>query len=133
MHVASGLSGPPLAAYAVGDKWEQRRFAASVQIIFAVFSVVSVALRGLPQSPVVDVWLLVGATVAGIVLGTLLTRFVPTSDRAHRDARDRMGGGDGGARARHPGTLLRPESTALPTRRCASNRASRSRDDAFVS
>jgi len=78
MHVASGLSGPPLAAYAVGDKWEQRRFAASVQIIFAVFSLVSVVLRGLPQSPVADVWLLVGATVAGIVVGTLLTRFVPT-------------------------------------------------------
>ena len=77
MHVASGLSGPPLAAYAVGDNWEQRRFAASVQIIFAVFSVVSVALRGFPQSPVGDVWLLIATTVIGIVIGTLLTRFVP--------------------------------------------------------
>jgi uncharacterized protein len=77
MHVASGLSGPPLAAYAVGDKWEQRRFAASVQVIFAVFSIVSVALRGLPTSPVGDVWLLVAATVAGIVVGTLLARLVP--------------------------------------------------------
>ncbi len=79
MHVASGLSGPPLAAYAVGDKWEQRRFAASVQVIFAVFSIVSVALRGLPTSPVGNVWLLVAATVAGIVLGTLLARFVPAA------------------------------------------------------
>jgi uncharacterized membrane protein YfcA len=77
MHVASGLSGPPLAAYAVGDKWEQRRFAASVQVIFAAFSAVSVALRGLPATPVGDVGILLAATVAGIVVGTLLTRFVP--------------------------------------------------------
>lgn len=77
MHVASGLSGPPLAAYAVGDRWEQRRFAATVQIIFATFSVVSVALRGLPATPVADVWLLVAATAAGIGIGTILTRFVP--------------------------------------------------------
>lgn len=77
MHVASGLSGPPLAAYAVGDRWEQRRFAASVQVIFLAFSTVSVVLRGLPASPVTDVWLLIAATVAGILVGTLLTRFVP--------------------------------------------------------
>ncbi|MDE0547354.1 sulfite exporter TauE/SafE family protein [Microbacterium sp. C7(2022)] len=77
MHVASGLSGPPLAAYAVGDKWEQRRFAASVQVIFVVLSAVSVALRGLPASPAGDVWLLVAATALGIAIGTLLSRFVP--------------------------------------------------------
>jgi uncharacterized membrane protein YfcA len=76
MHVASGLSGPPLAAYAVGDTWEQRRFAASAQIIFVSFSAVSVALRGLPVSAASDVWILVAATASGIVVGTLLTRFV---------------------------------------------------------
>ncbi len=76
MHVASGLSGPPLAAYAVGDRWPQRRFAASAQVIFAVFSIVSVALRGLPTSPVDDVWTLVIATVAGIAIGTVLSRNV---------------------------------------------------------
>jgi uncharacterized membrane protein YfcA len=77
MHVASGLSGPALAAYAVGDRWEQRRFAASVQIIFVAFSLVSVVLRGLPASPIADVWMLVAATVAGILIGTLLARLVP--------------------------------------------------------
>ncbi|MGZ0711469.1 TSUP family transporter (plasmid) [Coraliomargarita sp. W4R53] len=77
MHVASGLSGPPLAAYAVGNKWEQRHFAASVQVIFVVFSAMSVALRGLPTSPVVDVWTLIAATAIGIGVGTLLTKFVP--------------------------------------------------------
>ncbi len=78
MHVTSGLSGPPLAAYAVGDRWPQPRFVASVQLIFAAFSVVSVALRGLPVSPPGDIGLAALATVAGIALGTWLTRFVPT-------------------------------------------------------
>lgn len=77
MHVTSGLSGPPLAAHAVGDGWPQRSFAATVQLIFAVFSLVSVALRGLPALPPSDVGILVVATVVGIVVGTALTRFVP--------------------------------------------------------
>lgn len=79
MHVASGLSGPPLAAHAVGDGWPQRSFAASVQVIFVVFSTVSVALRGLPAQPAADVGILIAATVAGIVAGTLLARFIPAA------------------------------------------------------
>ncbi|MFB8386137.1 TSUP family transporter [Microbacterium sp. NPDC055910] len=77
MHVASGLSGPALAAYAVGDKWPQRSFSASVQVVFVAFSAVSVMLRGIPVSPLSEVGLLVVATVAGILAGTVLTRFVP--------------------------------------------------------
>lgn len=77
MHVASGLSGPPLAAHAVGDRWPQRSFAASVQVVFVVFSLVSVLLRGLPALPVADVGILIAATAAGIVAGTLLNRVVP--------------------------------------------------------
>lgn len=77
MHVASGLSGPPLAAHAVGERWPQRSFAASVQVIFVAFSAVSVLLRGLPALPSVDVTTLVAATAAGIVVGSLLVRFVP--------------------------------------------------------
>lgn len=79
MHAASGLSGPPLAAHAVGDKWPQQSFAASVQTVFVSFSLVSVLLRGLPTLPATHVWLLIGATVLGIVLGTLLVRFVPAT------------------------------------------------------
>lgn len=77
MHVASGLSGPALAAYAVGSKWEQRRFAASVQVIFVALSAVSVALRGLPAAPFEDVGVLVAATAGGILVGSVLARNVP--------------------------------------------------------
>ena len=77
MHVASGLSGPPLAAHAVGVGWPQRSFASSVQVIFAVFSAVSVLLRGLPTAPAIDIGILIAATAAGIVVGSLAARVVP--------------------------------------------------------
>lgn len=77
MHVTSGLSGPPLAAHAVGEQWPQRSFAASVQVIFTVFSLVSVALRGFPAQPLLDIGILVAGTAAGIVIGTLLVPLVP--------------------------------------------------------
>ena len=77
LHVTSGLSGPPLAAYAVNDKWDQRSFVASVQVVFVALSSVAVVLRPLPVAPLGDIALLALATVAGIALGTWLARFVP--------------------------------------------------------
>lgn len=77
LHVTSGLSGPPLAAYAVNDKWEQRSFVASVQVVFTAFSLVTVALRPLPATPIGDIAWMALATVAGIALGTWLSRFIP--------------------------------------------------------
>lgn len=77
MNVASGLAGPPLAAHAVGDEWPQRSFSASVQVIFAAFGVITVALRGLPAEPPVDVALLAAATAVGIIAGSALARVIP--------------------------------------------------------
>lgn len=74
MNVASGLGGPPLAAYAVGDRWGQRSFAASAQLIFIAFDIATVALRGLPVTRLEDVGTLVVATIAGIAIGTVLSR-----------------------------------------------------------
>jgi uncharacterized membrane protein YfcA len=77
MNAASGLGGPPLAAYAVGDRWAQVRFAASAQVIFVALDVASIALRGLPLTPWEDVGALVLATVAGIAIGSILARNIP--------------------------------------------------------
>ena len=77
MNVASGLAGPPVAAHAVGDGWPQRSFSASVQVIFTAFGVITVALRGLPTEPPIDVALLAAATAVGIVAGSALTRVIP--------------------------------------------------------
>ena len=77
MHAASGLSGPALAAFAVGDRWDQRRFAASAQVIFLGFGIASVLLRGMPVSPPLDVAVLAAATALGIVGGAFLVRVGP--------------------------------------------------------
>lgn len=77
MHASSGLSGPALAAFAVGDRWDQRRFAASAQVIFLGYGLVSVALRGLPSIPTTDVLVLAACTAAGIIGGAYLARVVP--------------------------------------------------------
>jgi len=77
MHVAAGLSGPPIAAHAVGDAWEQRRFAASMQLIFGVFSAASIALRGWPEASARTVGTLIAATALGIVAGSSLNKYVP--------------------------------------------------------
>lgn len=74
MNAASGLGGPPLAAYAVGDKWAQVRFAASAQVIFVALDLASIALRGLPVMPLEDLGALTLATVAGIAIGSILAR-----------------------------------------------------------
>lgn len=77
LHTAGGLSGPPLAAYGTGTRWEQRGFVATLQVIFAVFSTASILLRGLPATPVESVALSAAATVLGIAIGSWATRHVP--------------------------------------------------------
>lgn len=64
MHASSGLSGPALASFALGDDWPQRRFAASAQVVFLGYGLVSVALRGLPEAPPVELAVL-GVCTAG--------------------------------------------------------------------
>lgn len=76
MHAASGLSGPALASFALGDRWEQRRFAASAQAIFLGFGVASVLLRGLPHTPPIDLTVLGLATALGMIIGAALVRVV---------------------------------------------------------
>lgn len=77
MHASSGLSGPALASFALGDDWPQRRFAASAQLIFLGYGVVSIALRGLPTIPPLELTALAVCTAAGILIGAAAARRVP--------------------------------------------------------
>jgi uncharacterized membrane protein YfcA len=79
MHSSSGLSGPALAAYAIADRWDQRRFAASAQVIFLGYGLTSVLLRGLPNAPPMEVIVLAACTATGIVGGALLSHVVPVA------------------------------------------------------
>lgn len=77
MHASSGLSGPALAAYALGDDWSQRRFAASAQIIALVYGVAAAILRGPPAVPAADLIALALCTAVGILLGAMAARRIP--------------------------------------------------------
>ncbi len=77
LHVTSGLSGPVLAAHAVGTGWHQKQFASSVQAVFVGLSIISVLFRGWPPVPLTDVITGLVATAAGIIAGSALARFVP--------------------------------------------------------
>lgn len=77
MHASSGLSGPALAAFAVGDRWAQRGFAASAQVIFLAYGLVSLMLRGLPSAPVPHLLMLGACTAVGILGGALLVQVIP--------------------------------------------------------
>lgn len=79
MHASSGLSGPALAAFAVGDRWDQRRFAASAQVILLGYGVVAVLLRGLPSIPAADLTLLGACTAVGILGGALVMKVIPVA------------------------------------------------------
>lgn len=74
VHVLSGLSAPVLTSYAVRERWDQRRFVASAQLVFIVLNVASLAARGLDPGTLSDLVFLVPALVGGLVLGTFLSR-----------------------------------------------------------
>ncbi|MGC3953006.1 MAG: TSUP family transporter [Propionicimonas sp.] len=77
LHAASGLSGPPLAAFAVGDSWDQRSFAGSAQVILLGYGSLSLALRGLPSQAAPEVLILSVCTAAGVLIGGYLGRRIP--------------------------------------------------------
>lgn len=77
MHVTSGLSGPPLAMYALQNQWSQRRFAASVQLVFIALSLFGLGFRGLPDMPLPELGVLSAAVVAGILIGSVAVRHIP--------------------------------------------------------
>lgn len=76
LHVTSGLSGPVLAAHAVGTGWHQKQFASSVQAVFVGLSLISVLFRGWPPVAAVDLVTGLIATAVGIIAGSALTRWV---------------------------------------------------------
>jgi uncharacterized membrane protein YfcA len=77
LNVTSGLSGPPLVAYADSVRWELRRFVATLQVIFVAYNILTVIWRGAPaETPWTSLALLAIVALAGIGLGTYLSRFV---------------------------------------------------------
>lgn len=77
--VAAGVGGPPLAVYAVLDRWDPRRFAATAQPFFltnAVAALVAKLVFTDASFPALSAWewaAIAAAAAGGIGLGELLT------------------------------------------------------------
>ncbi|WP_293698671.1 sulfite exporter TauE/SafE family protein [uncultured Agrococcus sp.] len=78
LHLISGLSGPPIIAYAASQRWERARFIATVQIVFIAYHLLTLAWRGLPQSgSVIEIGALVIVVAIGVWLGGPASRRLP--------------------------------------------------------
>ncbi|WFP16041.1 sulfite exporter TauE/SafE family protein [Citricoccus muralis] len=83
LNTVAGVAMPAMVIFAQVSRWPQRAFAATMQPVFFLFGVFSVAIKLLLGAAVVEVlppwWFfaLVGlGVVVGIVLGTVLSRHV---------------------------------------------------------
>lgn len=68
-HVASGLSAPVLAGYALSTNWDPRRFVATAQVVFIVLNVASLAALGLGGLALGNAATLLPAIAVGAWLG----------------------------------------------------------------
>lgn len=77
MNVTAGVGGPAIVLYAVSTDWEHRRFVATFQF-YSIFTNLAslVAKGGLPRISSSALVLSLGALVAGLVGGELLSRRV---------------------------------------------------------
>lgn len=79
MHVSSGLSGPPLVALAYSRRMTHLAFVASVQVVFVVFHLLTLSLRGMPTVPAAEIILYVSIGLVGTFAGVLLARKIPVT------------------------------------------------------
>lgn len=84
MNTTAGIAGPALAVYAVGARWEQRSWAATLQPVFLLANLTSLATKALVGQAVPDgvhvpatVWaaVLLGGPL-GVLIGSRLARRV---------------------------------------------------------
>lgn len=85
MNTTSGVAAPAWTAYALATRWDHRSFAATMQPLLLVMNTMSVAtklgLGAIPAhaAPAWWVWpVLLACVGTGVLLGTVLSRRVPT-------------------------------------------------------
>ncbi len=79
MNVTAVVGGPPIAIYANSTNWEYKEYLATVQLYFAGLNVLSLLARGVPDLPTAGWAVAVGAAVAGLVIGNLLSSTINES------------------------------------------------------
>lgn len=85
MNTTSGVAAPAWTAYALATRWDHRSFAATLQPLLVVMNAMSVVtklgLGAIPAGSAPSWWVwpvLLVAVLAGVALGTVLSRRVPT-------------------------------------------------------
>jgi uncharacterized membrane protein YfcA len=84
MNTAAGVGGPAVSMYSIATHWQHRSFAATMQPYFftiGAFSLASKAVTAPTSFPALpwSMWLAVAvACLAGLVLGDIASKFVPT-------------------------------------------------------
>lgn len=77
LNVTVGAGGPAVAVYAVSTGWQQRRFAASAQLIFAALGLASLVAKGGRPSMAATGWALIAAgLLTGVIAGSRLEKHV---------------------------------------------------------
>lgn len=85
MNTLAAIAAPALTVYAQATRWEQRSFSATLQPIFLVAGIISVAVKVLGGAADLDntaVWVWpagIGGMICGILLGSLLSTHIPTT------------------------------------------------------
>lgn len=79
LHITSGLSGPPLVAYALRVRWPQRNFITTIQVFFVALNLVTFAWRGLPTTDPGPLGIMLAATLIGTIIGAALQKRVPAA------------------------------------------------------
>lgn len=86
MNTTAGVAGPALAVYAVASKWEQKSWAATLQPIFLLANLTSIATKSLFGSAVPSGLAIPGPVWAAVLLGGPLGVLIGSRIARHVDA-----------------------------------------------
>ncbi len=86
MNATAGVAGPAMTTYAVATRWDQRSFAATLQPVLLLANLAALigksAVGVLPNDGALPWWIWVvvaSAVAAGVLLGSVLSRWITTA------------------------------------------------------
>ncbi|MHB1008276.1 MAG: TSUP family transporter [Propionibacteriaceae bacterium] len=78
MNVTAGVGGPAIVLYSVSTRWRHAEFVATAQAYFVALNIASLIAQGWPRLDGATWLLSIASLAAGLALGEVLARRVPT-------------------------------------------------------